>query len=115
LSKSLITYLLHRPTWQKLPRLPRMYSVEFAPREVDEDTSTLMKMSHTRCPQGVEILKQRHSKTSARQLIRSLPPARRARQIRRRLQGLICGAFGVTTYDPALTLYRQEKPSKRRL
>ena len=114
MTKSIVKYLLYRPKWQRLPRLPRMYSVEFDKRLADRETQTLMRQSHTRSPQGVDILKARHNKQTAIQLIRSLPPAKRTRQIKRRLRNLICVIFGLTFYDPARTLYERETRSSRR-
>jgi hypothetical protein len=111
---SLIKFLFHRPTWQKLPPLPRMYSVEYDVRDVDKDTSTLMRMTHTRCPQGVEILKKRHHAKTAKLLIAQLPARKRPRRIGKRLKALVRSTLGLTDYDPARTLYRQHLSETRR-
>lgn len=111
--KSLIKFILHRPTWQKLPPLPRQYSVEFKLSEVTRDTETMMKLSHTRSPQGVKILEHRHGQTVKR-LIVVLPKRRRPRYIGRRFGALFRSIFGLMPYDPAQTIYQREKGGKRR-
>lgn len=111
--KHLLKYLLHRPTWQKLPVLPRMYSVEFDARTVDDDTATLMKLSHTRCPQGVDTLKRRHRIKTARELIEQLPPRRRRRRLGTRLMALFRYWLGTTQYDPMRSIARQYRRRSR--
>lgn len=112
--KGLIRYLLHRPTWQKLPVMPRMYSTDYSACDVDEDTQTLMRLTHTRCPQGVEVLKQRHGAKSARQLIEELPARRRKRHMVRRALALLQRALGLTSYDPMKRIYYEHRRATRR-
>jgi len=109
-----LKYIFHRPTWHKLPVLPRMYSTEFKLSDVDRDTQTLMQLTHTRCPQGVEVLKKRHGMSSARALIEQLPARRRPRRIGAKLLGLYRRAFGLTAYDPMVSYARQERRKMRR-
>lgn len=112
--KNLIGFLFYRPTWQKLPPMPRMYSTEYQLSDVDEDTQTLMRMTHTRCPQGVEILKRRHGAKTAKALIDSLPRRRRPRRIGRRFGALIRSLLGLLPYDPMKSIYRQHLRQTRR-
>lgn len=102
-----LKYIFHRATWEKLPVLPRMYSTEFKLSDVDRDTETLMQMTHTRCPQGVEVLKKRHGAKSARTLIEQLPARRRPRRIKSRIMGVFRRAFGLLPYDPMKSIARQ--------
>lgn len=108
-----IKYVLHRPTWHKLPVLPRMYSTEFKLSDVDRDTETLMRLTHTRCPQGVEVLKKRHGAATARILIEQLPARRRPRRIKARLVGLFRRAFGLMAYDPMKSIARKHMRKSR--
>lgn len=110
--KHLIKYLFHRPTWQKLPMMPRMYSVDFDARKVDEDTATLMKLSHTRCPQGVNTLKRRHRLKTTHELIERLPARRRRRRLNVRLMALFRHWLGTTKYDPMVSIAKKYR--KRR-
>jgi hypothetical protein len=107
--KGLIKYLFHRPTWQKLPVLPRMYSTEYDARVVDKDTSTLMMLTHTRCPQGVEVLKRRHHLKTSRELIEQLPARRRRRRPGARLMALFRRWLGTTPYDPMRSIAQQHR------
>lgn len=108
-----VKYLFHRPTWHKLPVLPRMYSTEFKLTDVDRDIQTLMQMTHTRCPQGVEVLKKRHGAATARALIEQLPARRRPRRIKARLLGLYRRMFGLMAYDPARQYASQARRRSR--
>lgn len=111
---SLIKYLFHRPTWHKLPPMPRMYSTEYLPSNVDQDTQTIMRMTHTRCPQGVEILKKRYRVKSSRELIQRLPRKKRPRGVTRRLRNIFRTAFGLLDYDPMKSIYKQHLRQTRR-
>lgn len=111
---SLFKYLFHRPTWHKLPPVPRMYSTEFLPSQVDQDTQTIMRMTHVRCPQGVEVLKQRYRVKSNRELIAKLPRKRRPRRVLKRLMNIFRTAFGLLDYDPMKSIYRQHLRQTRR-
>lgn len=108
-----LKYLFHRPTWHKLPVLPRMYSTEFKLTDVDQDTQTLMRLTHTRCPQGVEVLKKRYGAATARDLIEQLPARRRPRRIKARLVGLFRRAFGLLPYDPMKSIAQQHMRRQR--
>lgn len=105
----LLRYLFHRPLWHKLPMMPRMYSSDYRIADVDSDTQTLMSLTHTRCPQGVELLKKRHGVKTSRELIEQLPQRRRKRRIARRVLSLLQSWFGFTSYDPARSLARQHQ------
>lgn len=107
MSNRLAHYLFHRPTWHKLPVMPRMYSTEYDPLSVDRDTQTLMRLTHTRCPQGVEVLKKRHGLKSSRALIDQLPRRRRKRRVGAKLMALFRRAFGLLPYDPMKGIARQ--------
>lgn len=102
---NLLRYIFHRATWEKLPVLPRMYSSEY--HDVDRDTATLMQLTQTRCPQGVEILKKRYRAGSARELIEKLPSRHRKRRPLKRLVNLYRRAMGLTAYDPMKAYARQ--------
>lgn len=112
--KRLIKYLFHRPTWQKLPVLPHMYSAEYDTRGVDQDTATLMRLSHTRCPQGVEVLKRRHRLKTSRELIEQLPARRRRRRLGARVMALFRRWIGTTSYDPMRSIAQQHRRTTRR-
>lgn len=103
---SLLRYLIHLPTWQKLPMLPRMYSTEYEPRDIDRDTEALMKVTHTRCPQGVKLLERRYH-LSAHELIDLLQPRHRKRDAFGRMVALVRRAYGVLPYDPMRKIARQ--------
>lgn len=103
---NLLRYLFHRPTWHKLPMMPRSYSVDYDARQLDADTADLMRISHVRCPQGVELLKRRHN-LSSHELARQLHTRRRRRNVGARFMAVIRRAFGVTRYDPMRTIARQ--------
>lgn len=106
--RKLVRYVIHRPTWQKLPMLPRrQYSVDYDPHSVDPDTSTLMSLTHVRSPQGVDLLKRRHRKRTARELIDSLPARRRPRRLKSRVMSLLRRALGLMSYDPMLEIARR--------
>lgn len=93
---------------------PRMYSVEFNPKDVDQDTSTLMQLSHTRCPQGVEVLKRRHRMESPRQLITALPSRRRRRRpVAQRVLSIVRHVLGLLPYDPMRRIARQHRGASR--
>jgi hypothetical protein len=92
--------LLYRPRWHRLPVLPRMNSVMWTPKDIDADTSRLMTLTQTRCPQGVELLKRRYKVKTAHELITVLPPRRRRRDLLARLVTLYRRAMGVMPYDP---------------
>lgn len=111
---SLFKYLFHRATWEKLPPMPRMYSTEYVSKEVDEDTQTIMRMTHVRCPQGVEVLKKRYRVKSSRQLIETLPKKKRPRRVLRRLKAIFRTAFGLLDYDPVKSIYQQHLRQTRR-
>ena len=102
---NLLRYIFHRATWEKLPMLPRMYSTEY--HDVDDDTATLMQMTQTRCPQGVEILKKRYGAATARELFDSLPSRHRKRQPLKKLINLYRRAMGITPYDPLKSYSRR--------
>jgi len=102
---NLLKYLFYRSLWQRLPVLPRMYSTEY--HDVDRDTATLMQMTQTRCPQGVEVLKKRHNARTAQELIATLPARRRKRRPLRRLTNLYRRAMGLSDYDPMKRYARQ--------
>ncbi len=108
-----LKYIFHRPTWHKLPVLPRMYSTEFKLSDVDRDTQTLMQMTHTRCPQGVEVLKKRYGFKTSREMIEQLPARRRPRRIKSRLISLFRRAFGLLPYDPMKSIARQHMRKTR--
>lgn len=105
----LIKYLTHRSAWQKLPMLPRMMSTDFTPGEVDRETETLMRLTHTRCPQGVKILMTRHKASSPRELIDVLPAPYRKRRIRKRFVRLLQSVLGLSAYDPVRSEYRRSQ------
>lgn len=109
-----LKYFLHRAPWQKLPMMNRMYSSEFKSTDVDQDTQTLMRLTHTRCPQGVEILKKRHGLNTARALIEQLPQRKRKRRIMARALSLIQISFGLTSYDPMKALAHEHMRRTRR-
>lgn len=102
----LFRYLLHRPTWQKLPLMPRQYSTEFDAKQVDYDTAMLMSMAHVRSPHGVKLLLRKHNASSARELVEKLPARRRPRRLGARALGLVRRALGVTPYDPMKKIAR---------
>lgn len=106
---NLLKYLLYRAAWQRLPMLPRMYSTDFDLRDVNRETETLMRMTHTRCPQGVNILIKRHRAADAHELIETLPPPMRKRRIGRRFAGMVRSFLGLTAYDPVRSQYRRER------
>lgn len=103
---NLLKYIFHRATWEKLPPIPREYSSDYDVNEVDRETALLMSLTHTRCPQGVELLKKKH-RASARELIHNLPMRRRPRRILSRVFSLYRRAFGLTAYDPTKRYYRE--------
>ena len=108
--KTLLRFLFYRPAWQKLPMMNRMYSSEFHPDQADQDIQTLMQLTHVRCPQGVEVLKDRHGASTARELIERLPARRRKLRPLKRVISLLQRLFGFTPYDPNIRLakeYRQ--------
>lgn len=111
---NLLKYLLHRATWEKLPMLPRMYSTDYKPHEVDRQTATLMRLSHLRCPQGVRILMRRHRMTSKQELILYLPVRRRKRRILARLASIVRRELGVLPYDPMKSIAREHMRRGRR-
>ncbi len=94
-------YLLHRPRWWKLPMLPRGFSTEFEASDVDPDTAELMRAVAVRCPQSVEILREKRKAESVRDLVRTMNPRKRKRNVRGRAASLIRRALGLTSYDPA--------------
>lgn len=96
----LLRWLLHRPTWQKLPPIPRQLSTLYDENSVEDDDARLMALTHVRCPQYVRLLMRRHRASTARELIYSLPQNRRPRRLRRRLLALLRRAFGLTGHDP---------------
>jgi hypothetical protein len=104
---NLLRYMIHLATWEKLPIMPRMYSVEYDARLLDRDTQTLMKMSHVRCPQGLELLKQRHRVNNATTLITLLPSRKRKRQPMRKLMSVMRHLTGTLPYDPMKQIARQ--------
>jgi len=110
---NLLKYLLHWPTWKKLPMLPRMYSTEYRAGDVDRDTEALMKLTHIRCPQGVKVLERRYRLT-ARELIDLLPERKRRRDPGRRVVALIQRLYGVLPYDPMQKIARQQQRRGRR-
>lgn len=110
----LFRYLLHRPTWHKLPMMPRQYSTEFDARKVDHDTALLMSMTHTRSPHGVKLLLRKYGAASARELMERLPARRRPRRLGARVMSMIRRAVGVTSYDPMREIARQHMRRGRR-
>ena len=108
-----LRYLLHWPTWKKLPMLPRMYSVDYNPKEVDRDTEQLMKITRIRCPQGVKLLERRYHMT-ARELTIALTEQRRKRNFGRRIAAVVQRAYGLLPYDPMKMIARQHQRRGRR-
>jgi hypothetical protein len=95
-----VKLLFKRPRWHNLPMLPRMYSTEWDASQVDRETATLMKLTQTRCPQGVEILKRRYRANTHQELLKRLPSRRRKRQPLGRAGALVRRAFGLSRHDP---------------
>ena len=111
----LLKYLLHRPTWQKLPLMPRSFSTDYRPGDVDADTAALMVASHTRCPQGAQLLKRRQGLGTARELIAHLPSRRRRRRrIGAKLMAALRRLAGTTPYDPMRSIVRRHQRMGRR-
>ncbi len=110
----LLKYLLHRPTWQKLPMIPRQYAVGYDPFSVDDDTAMLMRLTQVRSPQAVKLLMKKHHAASARELIETLPARRRPWRLRARALALARRAFGLTSYDPLRRIARQHRRRGRR-
>ena len=96
----LIHWLLHRPTWQKLPPIPRQLSSLYDEVGIEHDTQRLMQLTHVRCPQYVALLLRRHKVETARELVYLLPPRRRPRMLKKRLLALARRAFGLSGSDP---------------
>ncbi len=103
----LFRYISYRPKWHNLPMMNRDYSTEYRPEDVDRETAMLMSMTHTRCPQGVEVLKRKHRAESAQELIRLLPPRKRPRRRLFRALSLVRRLFGLTAYDPMKQIARE--------
>ncbi len=110
----LLKYLLHRPTWQKLPVIPRQYGTDYDPLAVDDDTSMLMRLTQVRSPQGVKLLMKQHHAPSARALVEALPPRRRPRRLQARVLNLARRALGLTSYDPMKEIARRHRRRGRR-
>ncbi len=111
----LLKYLFHTKAVDKLPRVPRQFSTEFRPAEVDGDTATLMRHSYARSPQGAKLLKRKHRLQSARELVNYLPSQRRRRRtITARVMSAIRRAVGTTAYDPMKSIVGQHNRSGRR-
>lgn len=104
----LLRYLFTLRTGEKLPLLPRLYASEFDPGKVDRDTATLMKLTQTRCPLGVEYLKRRYRVSSAYELIYVLPSRRRRAHPGKRFMAILRRMFGTTSYNPMVKIARQE-------
>lgn len=111
---SLIKHLFHRPTWQKLPKVPRWYSTDFDHKGIDPDVARLMQMSHIRSPHVVKMLMRKYGVDSPRELAAVLPARRHHRRVGARLLALIRRAFGVTPYDPMVEIARRHRPPKSR-
>jgi hypothetical protein len=101
-----LKYLFGLAPWQKLPMLPNMYSSDFETREVGQDVETLMKLGHTRCPQGVEVLKTRYNLKTSKDLIEQLRPRRHKRRVGRRVLSFFQRCFGLSPHDPMRRLAR---------
>ena len=89
-----LQYLFQLAVWQRLPKVPRGYSVDYDARSVDDEAALLMIASHVRSPHGVDKLKRRHRVTSAAELVA-------------RLRALVRRAAGTTAYDPMQSVVRQ--------
>lgn len=107
--RKLTRYLFRLKTWQKLPPIPRQYSTDWHAAEVDKDGRTLMSLTHTRSPQGVELLIKRHKAKDAHELIDKLPKRKRKRNVGKRAAALARRAFGLLPYDPMATYARKNK------
>jgi len=106
----LLKWLRHLSLSQRLPRIPRTYSTEYDSRAIDHDTSNLMRMTATRCPQGVDLLKRKHRAAAARDLVYGLPLQKPRRQ--NKLIPWIRGVFGTLGYNPMMR-YAPRNRSKR--
>ena len=109
---NLLKYLFHKPTWQKLPMIPRSYSSVWDESEVDHDTAILMEVTQTRCPQGVEILVRKHKKT-ARELSQTLKPRKHKRKPLGRIEYMVRSTFGLMQYDPMKSIARRHIRKER--
>lgn len=111
---NLITYLMHRATWEKLPRMPGSYSTEYNRKDVDPVTAKIMQMSHVRSPHGVRLLMKKYGATTPQELLDLLPSRRRPRRILAKLVGVFRRAIGVTPYDPMVKIAREHQPTRAR-
>jgi hypothetical protein len=94
----LIRYMMHIKTRDKLPRIPRQYSVEYQPEDIDQDTARLFGLTATRSRQGVEILKRRYHTKDAHELVFIIPIQRPRRHAV--IMPMLRRWFGTTVYDP---------------
>jgi hypothetical protein len=111
---NLLQYLLHRPQWHKLPPLPRHYSTEYTPRDVDPDTALLMSKAHTRCPQAVALLLRKSPGLTPHELAQRLHRRQKPRRLGSRAIGLVRRALGLSSYDPMREIARQHRRTGRR-
>lgn len=112
--KRVLKYILHRPTWHKLPVLPRQYATDYDPALVDEDTATVMRLAHVRCPQGVEKVRRRHGARDTAELAAMLSWRHRPRYLKARALSMARTALGLTAYDPMKEIARQHRRKGRR-
>lgn len=104
----LLRYLFTLTKGERLPMLPTMYASEFESSKVDRDIETLMRLTQTRCPQGVEYLKRRYRAKDAWELIYILPPRRRRVDPGKRFMSILRRMFGTTSYNPMVKIARKE-------
>lgn len=109
-----LRWLLHRPTWQRLPIIPRQYGTQYDPTSIDADTALLMQLTQIRSPNNITALQRRYKATTARELIEVLPPRQRPRRLRQKAMSLVRRAFGVTSYDPTVKIVRPYRRRGRR-
>ncbi|MCK6581284.1 MAG: hypothetical protein L6Q98_24605 [Anaerolineae bacterium] len=97
---NLLTYLLRRSLLQKLPPLPRGYSVEYEPSRMSKAESDLMCLSYIRCPANISTLERKH-KATASTLAQKLPRRKKRIHPARRAAALLRRIFGLLPYDPS--------------
>jgi hypothetical protein len=105
-----IKFLVHLTVRQKLPLIPRTWSVDFKPEELGEDGETLMRLSAIRSPHGLALLQRRLNVETSRELVERLPIPRPRRS--NRVPSIVYHVFGTTPYDP-MKKFRVKKNRRR--
>lgn len=108
----LIKYILHIPTWRKLPKPPGGYASEYDPQQVSADVRRLMELSQVRDPQSAELLSSRRAR-SVHELAATMDRSSYARRIRSRIHWLICRVTDTLPYDPAAEPAREWRRRNR--